>query len=285
MPVKIKINWDNENAVSESVRIYRSDSVFTPASLPSLLTEIFGDVYEYEDLTVNEGQSYFYMLSSKLGDIEKFTECFEVVAKSELEFGGYWIIALAHYGDALAVDLNFENTASETWQDNFGKTIEYGAFVRTYGARNSGTKTALISSQYIDKNPLGLLFNLRGANGAYTNQNVACEIYFEDNLGNTLAVLKITTPSNFTQRLEYGTSLGSLLLAPATGYAQLNGDLAISASGLSFTKVGGGIGSFSLAVDLTMLSRIRVSGLRASTYSSGGSGSLVYFSMKCIGKV
>lgn len=80
MSVKIKINWDNENVVSESVRIYRADSAFTSINLPPLLTEIFGDVYEYEDLTTIEGQTYFYMLSAKLGDQEIFTECFEIIA-------------------------------------------------------------------------------------------------------------------------------------------------------------------------------------------------------------
>lgn len=80
MSVKIKINWDNENVVSESVRIYRADSIFTPTSLPPLLTEIFGDIYEYEDLTTVENQTYFYMLSCLLGDQEVFTECFEVLS-------------------------------------------------------------------------------------------------------------------------------------------------------------------------------------------------------------
>lgn len=80
MSVKIKINWDNENVVSESVRIYRADSIFTPTSLPPLLTEIFGDIYEYEDLTTVENQTYFYMLSCLLVDQEVFTECFEVLA-------------------------------------------------------------------------------------------------------------------------------------------------------------------------------------------------------------
>ena len=80
MSVKIKINWDNENVVSESVRIYRADSIFTPTSLPPLLTEIFGDIYEYEDTATIDGNTYFYMLSAKLGEQEVFTECFEVVA-------------------------------------------------------------------------------------------------------------------------------------------------------------------------------------------------------------
>ena len=84
MSVKIKINWDNENVVSESVRIYRADSAFTSTSLPPLLTEVIGDVYEYEDLSVTENQTYFYMLSTKLDDQEIFTECFEVKAAISL---------------------------------------------------------------------------------------------------------------------------------------------------------------------------------------------------------
>lgn len=84
MSIKIKINWDNENVVSESVRIYRADSAFTSTSLPLLLTEIVGNVYEYEDLTTVEDQTYFYMLSAKLGDEEIFTECFEVAAKTAI---------------------------------------------------------------------------------------------------------------------------------------------------------------------------------------------------------
>lgn len=85
MSIKIKINWDNENVVSESVRIYRADSIFTPTSLPPLLTEIVGNVYEYEDLTTVEDQTYFYMLSAKLGEQEVFTECFDVVAEQDID--------------------------------------------------------------------------------------------------------------------------------------------------------------------------------------------------------
>ncbi|WP_180110786.1 hypothetical protein [Acinetobacter sp. YH12098] len=81
MSIKIKINWDNENVVSESVRIYRADSAFTKENLPPILAEIISDVYEYEDLTIIKGQTYFYMLSAKLGDQEVFTECFSVIAE------------------------------------------------------------------------------------------------------------------------------------------------------------------------------------------------------------
>lgn len=92
MPVKIKINWDNENVVSESVRIYRADSIFTPTSLPPLLAEIMGDMYEYEDLTTVENQTYFYMLSAKLGEQEVFTECYEVVAELPINYLQFEIV-------------------------------------------------------------------------------------------------------------------------------------------------------------------------------------------------
>lgn len=86
MSVKIKINWNNENVVSESVRIYRADSKFTSNNLPPLLAEIVGDVYEYEDLTTVENQTYFYMLSCFLDEQEVFTECFEVLAEKQISY-------------------------------------------------------------------------------------------------------------------------------------------------------------------------------------------------------
>lgn len=87
MSVKIKINWDNENVVSESVRIYRSDSLITTPTQAMLIATILDDVYEYEDFDVIEDQTYFYMLSAKLGEQEAHTECFEIVTKnnSDLE--------------------------------------------------------------------------------------------------------------------------------------------------------------------------------------------------------
>ncbi|HAK16482.1 MAG TPA: hypothetical protein DCM65_09560, partial [Acinetobacter junii] len=95
MSVKIKINWDNGNVVSESVRIYRADSTFTSTSLPPLLTEIMSDVYEYEDLTTVEDQTYFYMLSAKLGEQEVFTECFDVIASASIWFSASEVMMIS----------------------------------------------------------------------------------------------------------------------------------------------------------------------------------------------
>ncbi|HAE65234.1 MAG TPA: hypothetical protein DCG62_10885 [Acinetobacter johnsonii] len=107
MSVKIKINWDNENVVSESVRIYRADSAFTSTNLPPLLAEIFDDVDEYEDLAVLEGLTYYYMLSAKLGDHEVFTECLEV---SDTDAGYPKLISISNLKIILldtSVNVNF----------------------------------------------------------------------------------------------------------------------------------------------------------------------------------
>lgn len=104
MSIKIKIHWDNENAVFESVQIYRSDSIFTPANLPAVLEEIVGDVYEYEDLDISGDQTYFYMLSAKLGEREVFTECYKVetIGDVELSINGNAVLSIEK-GSSVAI--------------------------------------------------------------------------------------------------------------------------------------------------------------------------------------
>lgn len=80
MSIKVKIAWDNNNAISEGVRIYRSDMIFTPSNLPDVLFTVTG-FNEYDDTNVEKGQTYFYMLSCILGEQEVFTECFEILVK------------------------------------------------------------------------------------------------------------------------------------------------------------------------------------------------------------
>lgn len=131
MSVKIKINWDNENVVSESVRIYRADSAFTSETLPPLLTEIVGDVYEYEDLTTIEGQTYFYMLSATLGEQEAFTECFDVVAQlgwSPLNLSTLpFFLGIANKHSTLSESLVMSFGGAGSQQEKFTAVSESGA--------------------------------------------------------------------------------------------------------------------------------------------------------------
>lgn len=81
MSIKIKINWDDLNVISEGVRIYKNASAFTSSSLPAVCATVAYGVDEFEDLDVVENQTYFYMLSCFLGEQEVFTECYEVLAE------------------------------------------------------------------------------------------------------------------------------------------------------------------------------------------------------------
>lgn len=80
MAHKLQITWDDTNPISESTRIYKSNTIFTKDTLPEVLVEITDLVVSaYEDNSVNVGEKWYYMLSTKLGVAEAFTECFEVL--------------------------------------------------------------------------------------------------------------------------------------------------------------------------------------------------------------
>ncbi|ENW90562.1 MULTISPECIES: hypothetical protein [Acinetobacter] len=76
--IKLKMVWVDSNEIIEGVRIYKSASSFTSLSKPAVYAEILDGSDFYEDFNVEDGETYFYMLSCFLGDQEVFTECFEV---------------------------------------------------------------------------------------------------------------------------------------------------------------------------------------------------------------
>lgn len=84
MSIKIKINWDDLNVISEGVHIYKNASAFTSSSLPEVCATISDGSGFFEDFNVVNGQTYFYMLSCFLGEQEVFTECYEITAISEI---------------------------------------------------------------------------------------------------------------------------------------------------------------------------------------------------------
>lgn len=79
MTHKLEIKWENSNPVFESVRIYKSNVAFTENNLPPILVEITDiNVSTYDDLNVELGDKFFYMLSIKLGVSEAYSECFSI---------------------------------------------------------------------------------------------------------------------------------------------------------------------------------------------------------------
>lgn len=75
MAFKNKITWQNQNVLSDAVVIYKSNSTFTSATKPEPLVTITDPtILQYEDMEVEDGKSYYYMLSAKLQSFEKFSE-------------------------------------------------------------------------------------------------------------------------------------------------------------------------------------------------------------------
>lgn len=281
MSVKIKINWDNENVVSESVRIYRADSVFTSASLPAVLQEIIGEVYEYEDSTTVEGQTYFYMLSAKLGEQEVFTQCFEV--KTYDEVLGYWITNIVAYGTP-ASWYTSRDPANIASFDNYKNTINFASI--NYDTRPSATAgfSSVQKIHTIDKSPLNLKFKLSG----YMSYGASCEnpttIEFQKADGTTVLALQAFRYATATQGLRYSiNNMVTWTTVSRNGTnAQLIGTLNVLNTGIKYTNTSSSsyINSFNVGVNLSEVVKLKVtSNATCSTYSGG---SVAYLFLECI---
>jgi len=281
MSVKIKINWDNENVVSESVRIYRADSIFTPTSLPPLLTEIVGDVYEYEDTAVIEGNTYFYMLSATLGEQEVFTECFEV--KTYEDPFGYWMVNLASYG-ALANNYASYDPKTSPLPVNFEKTID---FAHANVDRRPAATAGFTSSQkttVIPKSPVGFKFRFIGFMGYGTSCENPTTIRFEKSDGTLVFALQSYRVSSATQGLRYSFDGSSWTDLPRTGSSgvQIAGDLSITETGVSFVNSRSSqyVNSFSISINLSQVTKLTVTSRATCSTYSGGSAAYLY--LNCI---
>ena len=284
MSVKIKINWDNENVVSESVRIYRSDSAFTSTNLPPLLAEIIGGVYQYEDLTTVKGLTYYYMLSAKLSEREVFTECFKV--KTYEEPIGWWIMNFVGYGATSNSYASYDpaNIPQPSWYE---KTISFAH--TNVDRRPTATMGFLGTSKttIIEKSPVGFKFTIGAFIGYGSNCQNPTTIKFERADGSLIIALQFYKASSVTQGLRYSFDMSSWVGVSSTGGSgtQIAGHLFVRSDGLSFenTRASQYVNSFSVSIDLSTVARLSVTSLaQCSTYSGG---SVAFLNLRCIEKL
>ena len=282
--VKIRTSWVDNNVILEGVRIYKKNQSFDVNALPPPLVEITAGSEFYEDFSVAYGQTYFYMLSCFLGDQEVFTECFEVEAIAST--AGFWVVTLASTGTAGSgySSYNPQNTSNPYWEQNFGNTINFGAFSYEHRQTPTTSFTKALTEEIVNKNPLNREFTLNGFVG-YTNTcNNNTEIYFEDSSGTTLAILKFFSNSSVRQTVQYGLSPSDLTTVGYTGSsAQLSGKLKVLPTGLEFVRDASAtqyINSFNFNVDLSTLARLRVK--HGATVGSYSGGAVAYFLMICL---
>lgn len=86
MSVKIRSSWIDSNTHSLGVRVYRNLETFTKDTLPDVYATIPKGTMSYEDINVEEGQTYFYMLSVFNNGQELFSECYKVEIREKDEY-------------------------------------------------------------------------------------------------------------------------------------------------------------------------------------------------------
>src|SRR5690554_1162378 len=77
--VGVKLQWENKNTFEDGVRIYRSLMPFDKNSLPEIYKELPPGTNQYIDSDVLENTTYYYMISTFVGNKEVFTPNIENV--------------------------------------------------------------------------------------------------------------------------------------------------------------------------------------------------------------
>jgi len=289
MSIKIKVSWDDHNVVSEGVRIYRSNTTFTPSNLPAVLATV-PTLDEYEDLDVIEGQTYFYMLAAYLGEQEVFTECFEV--KTDLTPTGIWALAVACWGTVTLPQFNKDLINEATWPENFSKTQDIISYVRAYNATGNIT-TPAVNNKVIDASILlGKRMFIQVVAGTFLGNYGRMYLEFMDASNNVLAAIIVNKANNnFGSTLQIGNTLANVVNVPSIGtYPTANGYLDILPTGIKYTPVNPAattrFNEYLFSKDLTSLAKLRISQLAAyqphntgSTGSPTGSSAHVYLKL------
>lgn len=286
---KVKITWENTNVISESVRIYRSDTVFDEDSLPPILEEILDpNVFEYEDLDVEEGQTWFYMLSTKLGTLEAFSDCYQVDVEGVFDpssFMGIWITSAHAKGTLANRQLDPAATSQPTWAEKFGNTI--GFVLNNYHY----TEASLVNSGYneayhtINKKVNNLLFNV-AANTNAAGGYVEADIRFKDASFSDIFVLSIKRRTLGGLEVYVGESISTLQQCPYVGSEpSLRGHLAFKDNSINFTPLtnDNNILGFSFPIpNLNSIENVDIENCFVINPATN-TGSIIYLTLECVG--
>lgn len=289
--LKVKIIWNNENVVTESIRIYKKNVTFSKTSLPAVLAEITDlSVLAYEDLAVNENETWYYMLSAKLGEQEVFSQCFEVKVASVPT--GFWALAVACWGTATLPQFNKDLINEPTWDVNFRKTQNIINYVRAYNSTGN-IAAGPASTKTVDATMLlGKRLELVVSALTYSGNYGRMFLEFLDASNNVLAALKVDIAANsFGSTLQIGNTLSTVVTLSSVGtYPVANGYLDISPIGIKYTPVNPAAtpkyNEYTFVKNMSSLNKIRISELTAyqphSTEAAGspkGSSAYVYLKL------
>lgn len=119
----ITLTWGSSRA-TQSISIYRSETPFDMAALPSPIAVIGGDVETYSDASVTVGTSYYYMVMAECNGVHRESKVVSAVAKTGYR---YWRINATAGNSHISIgELEFSESVGGTNGCVGGEAISNG---------------------------------------------------------------------------------------------------------------------------------------------------------------
>lgn len=145
MSVKVKLEWFNQNYGASSVKIYRDTASMNPLALPTALDTIAGNAQEYEDTTVVDGNTYYYIIATVINGQEYLSAEYSHVVNEAAAIPTSGLVAFWSFDTVSGTTVTDEssNTNNGTLQSTTNCIIEPA--VVGDGVRFNGSSTAWMS--------------------------------------------------------------------------------------------------------------------------------------------
>lgn len=131
----IKVTWNMGAFSPEKHYIYRSDSPIDPNNLPTPLAEVGQGISEYNDLTIVDGETYYYFVAAEKMGLLCPADDFITVAASGVQVDifndGSGVATYLFDGDAIDV--------GGTWNGTWNGTENYATGIDGMAASFDGT--------------------------------------------------------------------------------------------------------------------------------------------------
>lgn len=114
MAAQITLNWVDNSAAEEGVRVYRSTSPMTVGSLPSPLATLAPNTVTYVDTAITTGTTYYYRVSSYIGSTE--------VVSSEVSCVASFVYSAKVLADSPLLYWRFDETSGTVAADSSGNS-------------------------------------------------------------------------------------------------------------------------------------------------------------------
>lgn len=184
---------------------------------------------------------------------------------------GFLLLALAESGGRYSPELDKSDSNTATWDEYFSHVMDTGLL--NYLSSDASDITIPTETKVIDQFNIDWQMLIYGTNATWGDDTHTWTLEFLNDSGNVMAAIKSEKDGTYRSGLWYGSSLSSLTKAGQYGsYPRTTGYLTFDELGIHYENTRGSNynKSFHYSVDLSVVTKVRVSGTARSTYSGGG---------------